>query len=408
MIGVRTGDKGIEKHGNTEAELPARRRRARQGDRAVRGPARHARQAADAAAPSRQGRPAGLRDRREGAVGDAGRARAQGARDPHDGLAARLADVRRRVHLRHERRPTGRWASSPASTSAIPRTDPHGILQRFKHHPDPSVAPRAAADASYGAKAIPEGGWYSMPSSPGDGMLCGDTGGFLNGGRSRASTWRSSRACSRPRRSSRPARRRLLEGAPRRATSSACENRGLEPNCARCATSTRDSTSGLWMGMLDTRLSDRHRRGRDLSAMRRPAMPGHERMRQARGRSHPAGKPEPLRLDGGCTFDKLHDVYRSGTTHERGPAGRTSRSPTRASARPAAGASTAIPASTSAPPPCTRWCRTRRRPGGTPPAHQRLELRALQDLRHRRSVPDHHLGDARGRRRTRLQAALIP
>src|SRR5262245_20509412 len=36
-------------------------------------------------------------------------------------------------------------------------------------------------------------------------------------------------------------------------------------------------------------------------------------------------------------------------------------------------------------------------------AHQRLELRALQDLRHRRSLSDHHLGHARRRRRPELQ-----
>jgi flavin-dependent dehydrogenase len=37
---------------------------------------------------------------------------------------------------------------------------------------------------SYGAKAIPEGGWYAMPKLYADGLLlCGDTAGFLNGGR---------------------------------------------------------------------------------------------------------------------------------------------------------------------------------------------------------------------------------
>src|SRR5262249_27796664 len=41
-------------------------------------------------------------------------------------------------------------------------------------------------------------------------------------------------------------------------------------------------------------------------------------------------------------------------------------------------------------------------------AHQRIELRALQDLRHRRSIPDHHMGDARGRRRAELQEPVTP
>src|SRR6059058_6524825 len=37
---------------------------------------------------------------------------------------------------------------------------------------------------SYGAKGIPEGGWYAMPKLYADGLLlAGDTAGFLNGGR---------------------------------------------------------------------------------------------------------------------------------------------------------------------------------------------------------------------------------
>ena len=37
---------------------------------------------------------------------------------------------------------------------------------------------------AYGAKAIPEGGWWAMPKLSADGLLlCGDTGGFLNGAR---------------------------------------------------------------------------------------------------------------------------------------------------------------------------------------------------------------------------------
>src|SRR5439155_7247046 len=51
----------------------------------------------------------------------------------------------------------------------------------------------------------------------------------------------------------------------------------------------------------------------------------------------------------------------------------------------------------------------RPREGGSPhAAHQRFELRALQDLRHRRPVSDHHLDHARGGRRSGLQAAVRP
>jgi electron-transferring-flavoprotein dehydrogenase len=62
-----------------------------------------------------------------------------------------------------------------------PRFDPYLEFQRFKTHP--AVAPLLAGGkvAFYGAKAIPEGGWWSLPRLGGDGfLLIGDSAGFLN------------------------------------------------------------------------------------------------------------------------------------------------------------------------------------------------------------------------------------
>ena len=42
---------------------------------------------------------------------------------------------------------------------------------------------------------------------------------------------------------------------------------------------------------------------------------GHERMRKLRER-YPAGKPAAMKFDGTLTFDKLADVYLSGTKHD--------------------------------------------------------------------------------------------
>src|SRR5579863_1017113 len=46
-------------------------------------------------------------------------------------------------------------------------------------------------------------------------------------------------------------------------------------------------------------------------------------------------------------------------------------------------------------------------PGRAQAENQRLELRSLQDVRHRRSLPDHQLGPARGRRRPQLRRHVI-
>ncbi len=65
-----------------------------------------------------------------------------------------------------------------------PWLDPHAELQRFKTHPAIRALLAGGTMVNYGAKAIPEGGWWAMPKLSGDGfLLAGDTGGFLNGQR---------------------------------------------------------------------------------------------------------------------------------------------------------------------------------------------------------------------------------
>src|SRR5581483_6479081 len=63
-----------------------------------------------------------------------------------------------------------------------PTTDPHNELQRFKQHPAIAALLQNATLVRYGAKAIPEGGLFAMPRMYSDGLLIvGDSAGFLNG-----------------------------------------------------------------------------------------------------------------------------------------------------------------------------------------------------------------------------------
>ena len=63
-----------------------------------------------------------------------------------------------------------------------PTTDPHNELQRFKQHPAVRALLQDATLVRYGAKAIPEGGLFAMPRMYADGLLIvGDSAGFLNG-----------------------------------------------------------------------------------------------------------------------------------------------------------------------------------------------------------------------------------
>ena len=62
-----------------------------------------------------------------------------------------------------------------------PMFDPHVTFQHFKRHPLVSSLLQDGQMVRYGAKALPEGGWYAIPRVYADGVLiAGDAGGFLN------------------------------------------------------------------------------------------------------------------------------------------------------------------------------------------------------------------------------------
>ncbi|HEX7705304.1 MAG TPA: electron transfer flavoprotein-ubiquinone oxidoreductase [Thermoanaerobaculia bacterium] len=65
-----------------------------------------------------------------------------------------------------------------------PTLDAHDELQRLKLHPSIEEILRGGRMIAAGAKAIPEGGYYAMPRLYGDGfMILGDSASFLNGAR---------------------------------------------------------------------------------------------------------------------------------------------------------------------------------------------------------------------------------
>jgi electron-transferring-flavoprotein dehydrogenase len=62
-----------------------------------------------------------------------------------------------------------------------PMFDPHVAFQHFKRHPLVSALLQGGQMIRYGAKALPEGGWHTIPRLFADGVLiAGDAGGFVN------------------------------------------------------------------------------------------------------------------------------------------------------------------------------------------------------------------------------------
>ena len=62
-----------------------------------------------------------------------------------------------------------------------PMFDPHLTYQRFKQHPFVSELLKDGKLVRYGAKALPEGGWHTVPRVHMDGaLIAGDAGAFMN------------------------------------------------------------------------------------------------------------------------------------------------------------------------------------------------------------------------------------
>jgi electron-transferring-flavoprotein dehydrogenase len=62
-----------------------------------------------------------------------------------------------------------------------PMFDPHMAFNRFKQHPFVSKLLEGGQMIRYGAKALPEGGWNTIPQVYMDGgLIAGDAGGFMN------------------------------------------------------------------------------------------------------------------------------------------------------------------------------------------------------------------------------------
>jgi electron-transferring-flavoprotein dehydrogenase len=197
-----------------------------------------------------------------------------------------------------------------------PTTDPHGNLQKMKTHSFVRELLKGGKPVAYGAKAIPEGGWYAMPRLSADGLLlCGDTGGFLNGGRLKGihlaikSGMMAAETLFECLVADDFSRERLDRYAARVESSWA----GAELRSMRNFHQAFQQ-SGLFGGMLRSGIQ-MYTGGFDILGDHLGGQAGYERMRKLADR-HPAGKPAPMKDDGGLTFDKLADVFLSGTTHD--------------------------------------------------------------------------------------------
>src|SRR5512143_3594818 len=196
-----------------------------------------------------------------------------------------------------------------------PTNDPHGYFQRWKTHPLVRALLEGGKPVSYGAKAIPEGGWFAMPRLYADGLLlAGDTAGFLNGGRLKGIHL----AIKSGMLAAEQAFECLLAGDCSAAKLAGYERRVSESWAGAELRGMRNFhqafDGGLWTALPRTGFQ-MFSGGLDPLGDHLKGHAGHERMRKLR-EAHPGGKPAAAKADGKLTFDKLADVYLSGTMHD--------------------------------------------------------------------------------------------
>ncbi len=208
-----------------------------------------------------------------------------------------------------------------------PWLDPHDEFQRFKTHPRIRRLLEGGKMAFYGAKAIPEGGWFSRPRGWGDGFLIvGDSGGYLNSQRLKGIHlgMRSGMLAAEtifeglrdePRggpTNRRPMSAERLAGFERRVEASA-----IRDELWKVRNFHQAFDHGLAGGMLQGALGIvTGGRGWGVKS-RLPTEPGHARMIRL---DTPEGRrlePRPaVKHDGELTVSRLTDVYNSGTAHD--------------------------------------------------------------------------------------------
>ncbi len=193
-----------------------------------------------------------------------------------------------------------------------PLFDPHEAFQKFKTHPFVKKLLAGGKLVRYGAKSLPEGGWYSMPRTYVDGgLIIGDSASFLNsqklkginlaikGGMLAAETILEA----------------LKSGDTTAKTLSAFQEKveasWIKPDLWAVRNFHQGFHGGVYAGLFHAAFQQISG-GRGLVDPMRVSA-GHQAYEKLSG---PAADGERFKGDGKLTFDRLTDVYHSGTRHE--------------------------------------------------------------------------------------------
>ncbi|HEY6938169.1 MAG TPA: electron transfer flavoprotein-ubiquinone oxidoreductase [Terriglobales bacterium] len=200
-----------------------------------------------------------------------------------------------------------------------PRLDPQRVLQEFKRHPLVRKLLEGGKMIRYGAKSLPYGGWWAVPPVSGNGwMILGDSAGFLNSQRLKGIHLAIKSGMLAAETAFECLQKNDFSAAATSAYQKRVENSWIKTELWKVRNFHQGFEHGFWHGMVHAGLQQ-FTGGRGLHA-RYAAHSGHARMKKLAQLPADGGAEAHLldnaKGDGKLTFDKLTDLYHSGTKHE--------------------------------------------------------------------------------------------
>jgi electron-transferring-flavoprotein dehydrogenase len=200
-----------------------------------------------------------------------------------------------------------------------PRLDPQRVLQQFKRHPLVTQLLDGGKMIRYGAKSLPYGGWWAIPPVAGDGwMILGDSAGFLNSQRLKGIHLAIKSGMLAAETAFEALKKGDFAAASLSAFQTRVENSWIEEELWKVRNFHQGFEHGFWRGMFHAGIQQ-FTGGRGVRS-RYAGTAGYTRMKKLSelpadggAESHLIG---PAKGDGKLTFDKLTDLYHSGTRHE--------------------------------------------------------------------------------------------
>jgi electron-transferring-flavoprotein dehydrogenase len=200
-----------------------------------------------------------------------------------------------------------------------PRLDPQHVLQEFKRHPFVAKLLEGGKMIRYGAKSLPYGGWWAIPPVAGNGwMILGDSAGFLNSQRLKGIHLAIKSGMLAAETAFEALKKADFSADSLDNFQSRVENSWIKEELWKVRNFHQAFEHGFWHGMMHAGIQQftggRGVRNRYLGTA------GYTRMKKLSelpaGGGAEAHLLGPAKGDGKLTFDKLTDLYHSGTKHE--------------------------------------------------------------------------------------------